>query len=289
MKNTFKTFILLALLGGLCIGIGGIFGTGGLIIGAVLAFAIVGFSYWFSDKLAIASARAQLVERHEFPEYHKVVEELAAHAKLPKPRLYVTPNPQPNAFATGRNPDNAAVAITAGLIEHLSWTEIKGVLAHELMHIRNRDILIGSVAAAVAMAITLVARIAFFAAIFTGGGGGRDRGGGHPFVLLATMILAPIAAALLQSAISQTREFKADRTAAQLLGDGEPLARALEKLDRVGRRIPTPVAREQASHYIVNPLAGQRVEFGGLFSTHPATEERVRRLRSGEWRQRYLT
>ena len=288
MKNTFKTFVLLALLGGLCIGIGGIFGTGGLIIGAVLAFLMVGFSYWFSDKLAIASARAQLVERHEFPEYHAVVEELAAHAKLPKPRLYVTPNPQPNAFATGRNPDKAAVAITAGLIEHLSWTEIKGVLAHELMHIRNRDILIGSVAAAVAMAITLVARIAFFAALFTGGGG-RDRGGGHPFVLLATMILAPIAAALLQSAISRTREFKADRTAAQLLGDGEPLARALEKLDRAGRRIPTPVAREQASHYIVNPLAGQRVEFGGLFSTHPATEERVRRLRSGEWRQRYLT
>ena len=288
MKNTFKTFVLLALLGGLCIGIGGIFGTGGLIIGAVLAFAIVGFSYWFSDKLAIASARAQLVERHEFPEYHKVVEDLAARAKLPKPRLYVTPNPQPNAFATGRNPENAAVAITAGLIEHLSWTEIKGVLAHELMHIRNRDILIGSVAAAVAMAITLVARFAFFAALFTGGSD-RDRGGGHPLVLLATMILAPIAAALVQSAISRTREFKADRTAAQLLGDGEPLARALEKLDRVGRRIPTPVAREQASHYIVNPLAGQRVEFAGMFSTHPATEERVRRLRSGEWRQRYLT
>ncbi|MCY3785156.1 MAG: M48 family metalloprotease, partial [bacterium] len=244
--------------------------------------------YWFSDKLAIASARAQLVERHEFPEYHKVVEDLAARAKLPKPRLYVTPNPQPNAFATGRNPENAAVAITAGLIEHLSWTEIKGVLAHELMHIRNRDILIGSVAAAVAMAITLVARFAFFAALFTGGSD-RDRGGGHPLVLLATMILAPIAAALVQSAISRTREFKADRTAAQLLGDGEPLARALEKLDRVGRRIPTPVAREQASHYIVNPLAGQRVEFAGMFSTHPATEERVRRLRSGEWRQRYLT
>ena len=288
MKNTFKTFVLLGLLGGLCIGIGGIFGTGGLIIGAVLAFVIVGFSYWFSDKLAIASARAQLVERHEFPEYHKVVEDLAARAKLPKPRLYVTPNPQPNAFATGRNPENAAVAITAGLIEHLSWTEIKGVLAHELMHIRNRDILIGSVAAAVAMAITLVARFAFFAALFTGGSD-RDRGGGHPLVLLATMILAPIAAALVQSAISRTREFKADRTAAQLLGDGEPLARALEKLDRVGRRIPTPVAREQASHYIVNPLAGQRVEFAGMFSTHPATEERVRRLRSGEWRQRYLT
>ena len=289
MRNTFKTFALLALLGGLCIGIGGIFGTGGLIIGAVLAFVMVGFSYWFSDKLAIASARAQLVERHEFPEYHAVVEELAARAKLPKPRLYVTPNPQPNAFATGRNPDNAAVAITAGLIEHLSWTEIKGVLAHELMHIRNRDILIGSVAAAVAMAITLVARFAFFAALFTGGGGDRDRGGGHPFVLLATMILAPIAAMLVQAAISRTREFKADRTAAQLLGDGEPLARALEKLDRAGRRIPTPVAREQASHYIVNPLAGQRMEFAGMFSTHPATEERVRRLRSGDWKQRYQT
>ena len=289
MKNTFKTFALLALLGGLCIGIGGIFGTGGLIVGAVLAFAIVGFSYWFSDKLAIASARAQLVERHEFPEYHAVVEDLASRARLPKPRLYITPNPQPNAFATGRNPNKAAVAITAGLIEHLTWEEIRGVLAHELMHIRNRDILIGSVAAAVAMAITLVARIALFAAIFSGGGGGRDRGGGHPLVLLATAILAPIAAMLVQAAISRTREFKADRTAAQLIGDGEPLARALEKLDRAGRRIPTPVAREQASHYIVNPLAGQRVEFAAMFSTHPDISERVRRLRSKEWRRRYLT
>lgn len=287
MKNSFKTLILLALLGGISIGVGSFFGRGGLIIGAVIAFALVGFSYWFSDKLAIASARAQLADPKQYPEYYSIVEELAKRAKIPMPRLYVTPNHQPNAFATGRNPDKAAVAITAGLMEHLNWKEIRGVLAHELMHIKNRDILVGSVAAAIAMMITLVARLAFFAAIFTPhGGGDRDR---NPIGLLVMMILAPIAAMLVQAAISRTREFKADRKAAQLINDGEPLARALEKLERAGRRIPTPVAREQASHYIVNPLSGQRMEFAGMFSTHPATSERVKRLRSKEWKERYRT
>ena len=168
-----------------------------------------------------------------------MVEELAAHAKLPKPRLYVTPNPQPNAFATGRNPENAAVAITAGLIEHLTWTEIKGVLAHELMHIRNRDILIGSVAAAVAMAITLVARIAFFAALFTGGGGDRDRGGGHPLVLLGDHDPGPGAQPCSQRPSAAPANSRPTATAAQLLGDGEPLARALEKRTGPAAAIPT--------------------------------------------------
>lgn len=288
MKNNVKTLILLALLGGVSIGVGGFFGRRGLIIGAVIAFALVGFSYWFSDKLAIASARAQLADAKQFPEYYAIVKDLSKRARIPMPRLYVTPNPQPNAFATGRSPNKAAVAITAGLIEHLNWKEIRGVLAHELMHIKNRDILVGSVAAAIAMMITLVARLAFFAAIFAphGGDGNRDR---NPIALLALMILAPIAAMLVQAAISRTREFKADRKAAQLLNDGEPLASALEKLERAGRRIPTPVAREQASHYIVNPLSGQRMEFAGMFSTHPATKERVRRLRSKEWKERYRT
>ena len=285
MKNSFKTLILLALLGGLSIGVGSFFGNRGLIIGAVIAFALVGFSYWFSDKLAIASARAQLADPKQYPEYYTIVKDLAKRARIPMPRLYITPNPQPNAFATGRNPNKAAVAITAGLIEHLNWKEIRGVLAHELMHIKNRDILVGSVAAAIAMMITLVARIAFFAAIFAPHGhGDRDR---NPIGLLVMMILAPIAAMLVQAAISRTREFKADRKAAQLIGDGEPLARALEKLESAGRRIPTPVAREQASHYIVNPLSGQRMEFAGMFSTHPATSERVKRLRSKEWKERY--
>ena len=287
MKNSLKTLVLLALLGGLSIGVGSFFGRRGLIIGAVIAFALVGFSYWFSDKLAIASARAQLADPKQYPEYYSIVEDLAKRARIPMPRLYVTPNQQPNAFATGRNPDKAAVAITAGLIEHLNWKEIRGVLAHELMHIKNRDILVGSVAAAIAMMITLVARLAFFAAIFTPhGDGDRDR---NPIGLLVMMILAPIAAMLVQAAISRTREFKADRKAAQLINDGEPLARALEKLESAGRRIPTPVAREQASHYIVNPLSGQRMEFAGMFSTHPATSERVKRLRSEEWKERYRT
>ncbi len=287
MKNSLKTLVLLALLGGLSIGVGSFFGRSGLIIGAVIAFALVGFSYWFSDKLAIASARAQLADPKQYPEYYSIVEDLAKRARIPMPRLYVTPNQQPNAFATGRNPDKAAVAITAGLIEHLNWKEIRGVLAHELMHIKNRDILVGSVAAAIAMMITLVARLAFFAAIFTShGDGDRDR---NPIGLLVMMILAPIAAMLVQAAISRTREFKADRKAAQLINDGEPLARALEKLESAGRRIPTPVAREQASHYIVNPLSGQRMEFAGMFSTHPATSERVKRLRSKEWKERYRT
>ena len=286
MKNTMKTLILLSLLGGISIGVGSIFGRNGLIIGAVIAFALVGFSYWFSDKLAITSARAQLVDRKQFPEYYAIMEDLSKRANIPMPRLYVTPNPQPNAFATGRNPQNAAVAITAGLIEHLNWKEIRGVLAHEIMHIRNRDILVGSVAAAIAMMITLVARLAFFAALFSShGDSDRDR---NPFVEIAMIILAPIAAMLVQAAISRTREFKADRKAAQLLNDGEPLARALEKLENVGSRIPTPVAREQASHYIVNPLAGQRMSFAGVFSTHPPTAERVRRLRSKEWKESYV-
>ncbi len=282
-----KTLLLLSLLGGISIGVGGYFGTRGLIIGAVVAFALVGSSYWFSDKLAISSARAKLADRRQYPEYYTIVEELSRRAHIPTPRLYITPNPQPNAFATGRSPQKAAVAITAGLIEHLTWKEIRGVLAHELMHIRNRDILVGSVAAAIAMLITLLARFAFIAAIFfPQSGGDRDR---NPFAMLALMILAPVAAMLVQMAISRTREFKADRMAAQLIEDGEPLARALEKLERTGKRIPTPVAREQASHYIVNPLSGQRVEFAGLFSTHPPTSERVRRLRAGEWKERYRT
>ncbi len=283
MKNTFKTFTLLALLGGLFIVIGGaIAGTAGLFIGLALGLIFVGISYWFSDKLAIRSARAELVDRRDLPEYYEIMEDLTAKAGLPMPRLYITPEQQPNAFATGRNPQNSAVAITQGLIHHLSWEEIRGVLAHELMHIRNRDILVGSVAAAVAMAITLIARMALFATLFFGG---RDNGHGNPLGALFMAILAPIAAMMIQSAISRTREFKADRTAAQLLGTGEPLASGLERLAIISGRIPAQgVRQEQASHYIVNPLAGQRAGFSGMFSTHPPIEERIRRLRSDEWR-----
>ena len=281
MTNSLKTAALLAGLGGLMMVIGGLLGgQGGVMIGFIIGLAITGFSYWQSDKLAIRSAKAQEVQPGQLPEYHAIMTELTTKAGMPMPRLYISPNPQPNAFATGRNPQHAAVCITSGLVQHLSWDEIRGVLAHELMHIRNRDILIGSVAAAIAMGITFAATMARFSAIF---GGGRRDDRGNPIAMLAVMILGPIAAGFLQMAISRTREYKADRTAAQLIGDGEPLARALEKLGAMSGRIPADVRPEQASAYIANPLAGQKVSFGSMFSTHPPMDDRIRRLRDGSW------
>jgi heat shock protein HtpX len=281
-RNTVKTFVLLAGLGGLLILIGGALGgQTGLIIGLLLGLGFVGFSYWNSDKLAIRAARAVPVTEQEMPQYYAVVRELTTSMGLPMPKLYVTPDRQPNAFATGRNPDHAAVAVTQGILEILDWDELRGVLAHEMSHVGNRDILIGSVAAAVALGITFIASMLRFAAIF---GGGRDDRGGSPFELLALAILAPLAAGLLQMALSRSREFEADRTGARVIGNGEPLARALLKLEAGAKQIPMDIDPAHAQAFIVNPLSGRKVQFANLFRTHPPVEERVARLRSGEWR-----
>ena len=284
LKNTLKTTALLAALGGLFMGIGAIVGgNAGLAIGLVLGLLFCGGSYWFSDKLAIRAARAQPVTRQEAPELYAMVEDLASRHGMPMPRLYISPEMQPNAFATGRNPEHAAVCCTQGILQVLDQDELRGVLAHELSHVHNRDILIGSVAAAVAMAIMFVARIAMWGAIF-GGGGGDDDDGGNIIGLLAMVILAPVAAMLLQMALSRSREHQADSSGARLLGDGEPLARALEKIEAYAKRVPMNINPAEATAYIINPLTGRKVNFASLFSTHPPTAERVQRLRSNSWR-----
>ena len=243
----------------------------------VIGLVFVGGSYWFSDKLAVRAAGARPVTEAEAPELYAMVRELTQRAEMPMPAIYVSPAMQPNAFATGRNPRHAAVAVTQGLLQVLDRDELRGVLAHEISHVRHRDILISSVAAAVAMAIMFVARIAFWGALF--GGGNRDDDDNVVGALLL-MVLAPIAAALLQMALSRSREYEADRGGAELLGTGEPLARALEKIEGYARRVPMDVDPAHASAFIVNPLTGRRVQFANLFTTHPPTQERIRRLRA---------
>jgi heat shock protein HtpX len=276
-KNTFKTFVLLAGLGGLMVLIGSFFGRGGAVIGLGLGLLMVGGSYWFSDTIAIKAARAVPVTEAEMPEYYRIMRELTVQAGMPMPKLYVTPDLQPNAFATGRNPNHAAVAVTQGILNILDWNELRGVLAHELSHVGNRDILIGSVAAAVATGISFIANMAMWGAMF--GGRSDDDEGANPIAILLLAILAPMAAGLLQMALSRSREFEADRSGAKLIGDGEPLARALLKLEQAARQIPMDVAPAQAQKYIVNPLTGRKVNFANLFTTHPPTEDRVQRLR----------
>jgi heat shock protein HtpX len=285
-RNTMKTAVLLAALGGLIVAVAAVLGggsSGAVMIGLVLALVMVGGSYWFSDKLALASARARVIDESDHPEFYGMVRDLASKAGLPMPRVAVSDSEQPNAFATGRGPNNAVVCATIGLLRSLPRDEVEGVMAHELMHVRNRDILIGSVAAAVATAISSIAQMAMFATMFAGGRDDENRP--NPLAILLVSLVAPIAAGLIQMAVSRSREFEADRSAAELLGSGESLARALERIETLAVRHPMQVAPAQAQAYIHNPLAEMHhkrrtgLDVSRLFSTHPATAERIRRLR----------
>jgi heat shock protein HtpX len=235
-------------------------------------------SYWFSDKLVLKMYRARPVGMNEAPELYRIVQNLATRAGMPMPKLYIIPSEAANAFATGRSPEHAAVAATEGILRLMSEEELEGVLAHELSHVRNRDILISSVAATLAGAIVMLANMVRWAAMF--GGMSRDdrEEGGGLLGLLAMSILAPLAAGLIQMAISRSREYQADASGAALLHNPEPLARALEKLEDASQRVPLNASPQTAHLFIVNPLSGR--SFANLFSTHPPLEERIRRLRS---------
>ena len=281
--NALKTAMVLGGLGGLLVFIGSLFGQAGTVIGLAFGLLVAGGSYWFSDALAIRAAGAIPVSEREMPEFHHIVAELCADAGLPMPRLYVTPDLQPNAFATGRNAHHAAVAVTRGILDLLTWDELRGVIAHELSHIGNRDILLSSVAAAVATGISFLANLAMWVPFF--GPSTDDESSTNPLGLLVTALLAPLAAGLLQLALSRSREFEADATGAELVGDGAALARALAKLDRAARALPMELDPAQAAKYIVNPLTGSRASFAKLFMTHPPVEERITRLTGGRSRR----
>jgi heat shock protein HtpX len=280
-RNTFKTTILLAGLGGFLVLLGSMLGgTTGLVIGMVFGLAVVGGSYWFSDKLAVRAARARPVEPGELVWLQQDLAVLAERAGMATPRLYVSPDDQPNAFATGRNDRHAVVCVTAGLVEALDRNEVRGVVAHEVAHVRHRDILIGSIAAAIATGISAIANMAMFAGMF-GGSSSEDDDGPGPFAVLLLALVAPIAAKVLQMALSRSREYEADRLGAELAGDPRPLATALAKIDTLARRVPMHVNPAQATAYIVNPLTGRKVSFARLFMTHPPTEDRIARLLAG--------
>ena len=279
MKNTLKTFVLLAGLTALLMAIGSALGgRSGLMIALVFAGLMNFVGYWFSDKIALSMSGAKQVSESEAPDFHRMVRELCRRADLPMPRLYVIPSATPNAFATGRNPQHSAVAVTSGIMNILNRDELEGVVAHELAHIKNRDILISSVAAMIAGAISQLAHMAQWAMMF--GGMSRDRdeddGGGGLLGGLAMMIVGPIAAMLIQMAISRSREYQADATGAQICGRPLSLANALLKLENGNHRFPMDVNPAQAQMYIVNPLTAGGI--AKLFSTHPPMAERVKRL-----------
>ena len=276
--NAIKTAFFLGLLSALLLVIGGALGgRGGVIVALGLAAAMNFFSYWFSDKIVLAMHRAQPVTREQAPQLYAALERLTGRTGTPMPRVYILPEEAPNAFATGRSPQHAAVAVTSGLMSLLDAEELEGVLAHELSHVKNRDILIGSVAATIASAVMVLASMARFAAIFGSGRGGDDREGASPFALLATALFAPIAATLIQMAVSRSREYQADESGAGMTHNPYALARALQKLETSSKRIPMRAASPSSSHlFIVKPFTGQSLM--NLFSTHPPIQERIRRL-----------
>jgi len=278
--NTLKTTFLMALLTVLLVTAGGALGgEGGMMMAFVFALVMNGVSYWFSDKIVLRMYGAKEIGPEEAPKLHRMVQELTLRVKMPMPKLYLIPQEAPNAFATGRDEQHAAVAVTEGILRILNEAELRGVLAHELSHIKNRDILVGTIAAAMAGAISMLANIAHWGMIF-GGRGNDDREGGHPIVALAMIIIAPLAAMLVQMAISRSREFGADATGAAISADPLSLANALRKLQQAAERVPMEANPATAHMFIVNPLTG-----GGLmslFSTHPPMEERIRRLEKME-------
>jgi len=277
MENRIKTVLLLAGMTVFLIVIGRLLGgRTGMYLAFILAVGMNFFSYWFSDKIVLKMYRAQEVTPAEAPQLHQIVDELAREANIPKPKVYIIPDDSPNAFATGRNPEHAAVAATEGIMRLLTPAELKGVLAHEIGHVRNRDILISTIAATMAGAIMILADMARFGAIF---GGSRDSEEGPGIVgVLVMSIIAPIAAMLIQMAISRSREYLADETGAHLAHNPESLARALEKLSMGVQRAPMDASPATAHMFIVNPLTGSSLM--NLFSTHPPIEERVARLRA---------
>jgi heat shock protein HtpX len=275
--NRVKTWVLIAALGGLFVLIGGLLGgTQGATIALAIALVFNFSMYWFSDRIAIATTRSKPVTEREAPDLYRIVRELTAQAQMPMPRIYVSDMLQPNAFATGRNPEHAAVSVTKGILQILDERELRAVLAHEVSHVANRDILVSSVASAIGMSITFLARFAFFF------GGRDDEGGVNPLAMLFAWILAPIAALIIQMAVSRSREYQADESGAVLSHDPDALASALRKLEQGAKQVPVPstVSPAQAHLFIVNPFRGQQAarSLANLFSSHPPTEARIARL-----------
>lgn len=278
LGNQIKTLLLMSVLTILVVLIGrGIGGQSGMMVALIFALIMNGGSYWFSDKIALSMTGAQPLSKHDNIEIYAMVEKLTSNARMPMPRLYITPSAQPNAFATGRNPKHSAVAVTQGLLNILNREELEGVIAHELAHIKNRDVLISTIAAVMAGVITTMANLAQWALMFGVGNSDEEEGSGF-LASLPLIILGPIAAMLVQMAVSRSREYLADSTGAKIAGHSRGLANALLKLDHASRGIPMDVNPAASHMFIVNPLSAQRLM--NLFSTHPTIEDRVRRLQA---------